>query len=67
MDRAVAARLLATDADLDTVRAREAHARARGVNAVPTFLIANTYVVSGAQSPDMWGKAIDEIAANHAS
>ena len=67
MDRVVAARLLATDADLDTVRAREAHARARGVNAVPTFLIANTYVVSGAQSPDMWGKAIDEIAANHAS
>ena len=67
MDRAVAARLLASDADLDTVRTREAHARARGVNAVPTFLIANTYVVSGAQPPDMWAKAIDEIAANHAS
>ena len=66
MDRAVAARLLASDADLDTVRTREAHARARGVNAVPTFLIANTYVVSGAQPLDMWARAIDEIAANHA-
>ena len=67
MDRTVAARLLASDADLDTVGLREAHARARGVNAVPTFLIANTYVVSGAQPPAMWAKAIDEIAANHAS
>ncbi len=64
MDRAVMTRLLASDADLDTIRAREAHARGRGVSAVPTFLIANTYVVSGAQPPDMWGKAIAEITAS---
>ncbi|MBC7478942.1 MAG: DsbA family protein, partial [Pseudorhodobacter sp.] len=63
MNRAVVERLLASDADLDTVTSREAHARKRGVNAVPTFLIANTYVVSGAQPPEMWGKAIAEIAA----
>lgn len=63
MNRAVVERLLTSDADLDTVTSREAHARKRGVNAVPTFLIANTYVVSGAQPPEMWGKAIAEIAA----
>lgn len=61
MDRAVVTRLLASDADLDTVTAREAHARTRGVSAVPTFLIANKYVVSGAQPPEMWGKAIAEM------
>ena len=62
MDRAVVTRLLASDADLDTVKAREAHARSRGVSAVPTFLIDNKYVVSGAQPPDMWGKAIAELS-----
>jgi predicted DsbA family dithiol-disulfide isomerase len=62
MDRAVVERLLASDADLDTVTAREAHARERGVSAVPTFLIANQYVVSGAQPPELWAKAIDEMS-----
>ncbi len=61
MERAVVERLLASDADLDVVKAREAHARERGVNAVPTFLIANQYVVSGAQPPEMWGQAIAEM------
>jgi len=63
MDRAVAERLLASDADLDAIKQREAHARARGVTAVPTFLIANKYVVSGAQPPEMWSKAIAEMTA----
>ncbi|MEO6300280.1 MAG: DsbA family oxidoreductase [Paracoccaceae bacterium] len=63
MDRAVVARLLASDADMDVIQQREAHARARGVSAVPTFLIANKYVVSGAQPPEMWGKAIEEMTA----
>jgi predicted DsbA family dithiol-disulfide isomerase len=63
MDRAVAERLLASEADLDAIKSREAHARQRGVSAVPTFLIANKYVVSGAQPPEMWGKAIAEMTA----
>jgi predicted DsbA family dithiol-disulfide isomerase len=62
MDAAVTARLLAGDADRDAVAARDAHARSRGVSAVPTFLIANTYVVSGAQPPELWGQVIDEAA-----
>ena len=63
MDRAVVLRLLASDADQDLIKSREAHARARGVNAVPTYLIANQYVLSGAQPPQLWGQVIDELAA----
>ena len=63
MDRAVVLRLLASDADLDLIKTREAHARTRGVNAVPTYLIANQYVLSGAQPPQLWGQVIDELAA----
>ena len=65
MDRAMVTRLLASDADPDVIKAREAHARSRGVSAVPTFLIDNKYVVSGAQPPDMWGKAIAEMTESH--
>ena len=63
MDRAAVLRLLASDADLDLIKTREAHARARGVNAVPTYLIANQYVLSGAQPPQLWGQVIAELAA----
>lgn len=62
LERAVVQRLLASDADIDLIQQREGHSRARGVNAVPTFLIAGQYVLSGAQPPDMWGKVIDELA-----
>ena len=63
LDRAAMARLLASDADRDTITARDAHARERGVNAVPTFLIANQYVLSGAQPPAMWDQVIGELQA----
>lgn len=62
LNRAVVQRLLASDADLDLIQQRESHSRERGVNAVPTFLIAGQYVLSGAQPPDMWGKVIAELA-----
>jgi predicted DsbA family dithiol-disulfide isomerase len=61
MYRAVTARLLASDADADDIRARDADARAKGVSAVPTFLIAQQYVVSGAQPPEVWGRVIEEL------
>ena len=43
--------------------ARDQDARNKGVNAVPTFLIAQKYVVSGAQPPEMWADVIKELAA----
>lgn len=62
MDAAAVARLLATDADADDIQARDMDARQKGVRAVPTFLIAQQYVVSGAQSVAMWQQVIDELA-----
>jgi predicted DsbA family dithiol-disulfide isomerase len=61
LDRAAIARLLASDADRDDILARDQDARAKGVTAVPTFLIAQQYVVSGAQPPEFWGQVIGEL------
>lgn len=63
MDPVAVARLLATDADLDDLRARDVDARKKGVTAVPTFLIAQQYVVSGAQPPEVWAQVIEELVA----
>ena len=62
MDPAVTARLLASDADRDAVLARDAHARSRGIAAVPTFIVADHYALSGAQPVALWHRVIDEIA-----
>jgi predicted DsbA family dithiol-disulfide isomerase len=62
MDAAAVARLLASDADRDDIAARDEDARRKGVTAVPTFLIAQTYVVSGAQPPELWGEVIADLA-----
>jgi predicted DsbA family dithiol-disulfide isomerase len=63
LDAAMVARLLASDADLDAIRTRDQHARGRGINAVPTFIVADQYVVSGAQPPELWGQVIADLSA----
>jgi predicted DsbA family dithiol-disulfide isomerase len=63
LDATLAARLLATDADRADIAARDAHARQKGVNSVPTFVIGNQYVLSGAQPVDLWARVIAELAA----
>lgn len=63
MERDMVLRLLASDADRDDILARDMDARKKGVRAVPTFLIARHYVVSGAQPPELWEKVAAEIAA----
>ena len=67
LDASMVARLLTTDADRDDLAARDAHARSRGVNAVPTFLIDNRYVLQGAQPVQAWQDVIDDIAAQIAA
>lgn len=62
MDRDATLRLLASDADAEDILARDTDARAKGVNAVPTFLVAQQYVVSGAQPPEVWEKVIAELS-----
>lgn len=64
LDRAVIARLLASDADREVIVARDAHARSRGVTAVPTFIIGNQYALSGAQPDALWAEVIAEIASS---
>lgn len=61
MDAGAVARLLASDADADDISARDRDARRKGVSAVPTFLIAQQYVVSGAQPVEVWQQVIDEL------
>lgn len=61
MDKGAVARLLASDADADDIAARDMDARRKGVTAVPTFLIAQQYVVSGAQPVEVWQQVIDEL------
>ncbi len=63
MDAPAVARLLDSDADADDLLARDRDAREKGVSAVPTFLIARHYVVSGAQPPDLWAGVIRDLAA----
>ena len=61
MDRAMTERLLESDADAEDIRGRDAHARARGVTGVPTFVVAQAHVVPGAQPPELWAQVIDEL------
>ncbi|CAN1570878.1 FrnE Predicted dithiol-disulfide isomerase involved in polyketide biosynthesis [Paracoccaceae bacterium] len=63
MDRDAIVQLLASDADAEDILARDADARAKGVNSVPTFLVAQQYVVSGAQPPEVWANVIAELTA----
>ncbi len=63
MDGAVVAKLLEGDADKEDIRARDAHARERGVTGVPTFIVANQHVLTGAQPTDLWNNVIADINA----
>ncbi|ABN76551.1 DsbA family oxidoreductase [Cereibacter sphaeroides] len=63
MDRALTLRLLSSDGDREDLAARDADARAKGVRAVPTFLVARRHVVPGAQPVELWQQVIDELAA----
>ncbi|MEI4486496.1 DsbA family oxidoreductase [Frigidibacter sp. MR17.14] len=63
MDGDMVARLLDSDADREGVTARIRHAAERGVRSVPTFIVADTHAISGAQPPELWTEVIDELLA----
>jgi predicted DsbA family dithiol-disulfide isomerase len=62
LDREMIARLFDSGADLEDIRARDEHARQRGVTGVPTFVLANQHVLPGAQPTELWLQIIDEIS-----
>jgi predicted DsbA family dithiol-disulfide isomerase len=41
--------------------ARDTDARKKGIQGVPAFVVANEYVVQGAQNTDVWDNIIKEI------
>ncbi|MFT5744123.1 MAG: putative DsbA family dithiol-disulfide isomerase [Paracoccaceae bacterium] len=61
MDAALVAKLLASDADIDDIRARDVHSRKMGVQSVPTFIVASQHAVPGAQPTQTWDGVIAEI------
>ncbi len=67
MNAAIIAKLLASDADADDIRARDAQFREMGVNSVPTFIVAAQHAVPGAQDTAMWLTVMDEIIAQRAA
>ena len=67
MDASVVMRLLASDADTDDIRTRDARAREMGVTAVPTFIVAGQHAVPGAQPPELWLRVIADLKAQIAA
>jgi predicted DsbA family dithiol-disulfide isomerase len=70
MDAEATTRLLATDADRNDLIACDVDARKKGLTGVPAFLIAQQYLMSGAQPVETWQQVIDELletVANEAS
>lgn len=66
LDTAMIERLLASDADAAEIRARDAHARERGVRGVPTFVVAERHVITGAQPSELWTDVVAELTAAEA-
>lgn len=61
MDQDVVRNLLKSDADKADIKARDTDARKRGIQGVPAFVVANEYVIQGAQTIDIWDNIIKEI------
>ena len=61
LERDVIAHLLDSDTDCQMIRERDAHSRKMGVNAVPTFIVANQHAVPGAQTPEVWTTIIADL------
>ena len=61
MDEKSILRLLDSDNDHNKVSKKDQVARQMGINAVPMFIVAEHYAVSGAQTSDLWKRVIKEI------
>jgi predicted DsbA family dithiol-disulfide isomerase len=70
LDRALAAEVLATDAEATTVREEEALAAREGIAAVPTFVVEGRWMLQGALETEKWVRALtrlgEELAAEAA-
>ena len=55
--------MLASDRGLAEVEAKLAQAHALGISSVPTFVIDGKWAISGAQPPEAFAQALQQIAA----
>jgi len=57
-----AAAILASDDYADAVRARERHWQQLGIHSVPAVIVDDTHVISGGQPPEVFERALAQIA-----
>ena len=63
LDAARAREMLASGAFADEVRAAEQFFRGLGISSVPAVIIGKKHLVSGGQPPEVFERALREIAA----
>lgn len=63
LDVEAAGRVLSSDEFTDEVRSAEQHWQQTGINAVPSVIINDHYLIQGGQPPDVFEAAIRKIAA----
>ena len=61
MDEKSILRLLTSDNDLTNIIEKDRIAQQMGIKAVPMFIVANQYAVSGAQGTDFWQDVVKDI------
>lgn len=66
MDAQIVGKLFSQDADIDLIRAEDDTARRIGIQGVPSYVIANKYLLVGAQEPELLLKALDTAFAETA-
>ena len=57
-------RLLNSDNDVSKIIDKDRTARLMGINAVPMFIVADHYAVSGAQTAEIWQSVVKDIQAS---
>ena len=62
-----AARLLASDAEVDFVHNERAEAYSNGISAVPTFVVEGEWMLQGAHETVTWVKALNHISGELAA
>lgn len=62
LDREAASSVLASEEFANEVRNEQQHYRQMGISSVPAFIINNKYLISGGQPPEMFVKALTDIA-----
>lgn len=61
LDKDLISKLLKEDTELIEIKQRDVNSRERGVTGVPTFIIANTHVLPGAQTEELWSSILLDI------